>query len=77
MTANSGGPIRIAIKAMGPMQRMVTTSLEKSPNTDENSAISSALRDFFFRVSAGPSKVVATAAPVPGMDTKMAGMLPP
>ena len=28
-------------------------------------------------VRAGPSKVVATAAPVPGMATRLAGLLPP
>ena len=30
-----------------------------------------------FRVRAGPSKVVAMEAPVPGMPTRMAEMLPP
>ena len=67
----------MAISAMGPIQRMVTTSLDRSPKTDENRAISIALRDCFFFVSAGPSNVVATAAPVPGMDTRIAGTLPP
>ena len=52
-------------------------SLLKSPKIDENSAMSSALRDWPFLVSAWPSNVVATAAPVPGIDTRIAGMLPP
>ena len=75
--ASSGGPINSAISAIGPMNRMVTISLDRSPNTEENSAISSALRACLFLVRAGPSKVVATAAPVPGIDTRIAGMLPP
>ena len=55
----------------------VMMSLEKSPKTDAKRAISMAFRACPFLVSAGPSKVVATAAPVPGIETKMAGMLPP
>lgn len=51
--------------------------LAVSPNAEAKSAISIALRDWPFLVSAGPSNVVAIEAPVPGIDTRIAGMLPP
>ena len=75
--ASSGGPINSATTAMGPIMAMVMMSLVRSPLTEANRAISSAFRPLPFLVKAGPSKVVATAAPVPGIDTRMAGMLPP
>ena len=78
MTANtSGGPIKSVTMAMGPMSARVKMSDSVSPMVEENSAISSAFRPWPLRVSAGPSKVVAMDAPVPGMPTRMAGMLPP
>ena len=77
MAASSGGPIFMARIAMGPMNKIVRISLDRSPLTEAKSAISMALRDCPFLVKAGPSNVVATAAPVPGMETRIAGMLPP
>ena len=77
IAANSGGPIISARMAMGPISTRVMRSLDISPKTDANRAISMALRPCRFLVSAGPSNVVATAAPVPGIETRIAGMLPP
>ena len=77
IAANSGGPNNNATAAIGPISAMVIRSLVRSPVTDENKAISRAFRASPFLVRAGPSKVVATAAPVPGMDTSMAGIEPP
>ena len=77
IAASSGGPIRRATSAMGAMSRSAMISLEKSPMTEANKAMSRALRACPFRVSAGPSNVVATAAPVPGTEIRIAGMLPP
>ena len=77
IAASSGGPNCSAIRAIGPIRRMVTTSLERSPNTEATSAMSSALRACFLRASGAPSRTVATAAPVPGIDSRIAGMLPP
>ena len=77
MAAISGGPIIRAIIAMGPIIATVANDERKSPMAEATSAISRALRDCPFRVRAGPSKVVAMAAPVPGMLTRIAGMLPP
>ena len=78
MTANtSGGPIKSVMMAMGPMSARVKMSDSVSAMVEENSAISSAFRPSPLRVSAGPSNVVAMDAPVPGMPTRIAGMLPP
>jgi len=77
MAASSGGPTLKAMNAIGAMKNRVRTSLEKSPKTEAYSAISKAFLPWPFLVKEGPSNVVATAAPVPGMDTRMADMLPP
>ena len=78
MTANtSGGPMSSVMMAMGPMSASVKMSESVSAMVEEKSAISSAFRPSPLRVSAGPSNVVAMDAPVPGMPTRIAGMLPP
>tara|TARA_A100000164_G_scaffold361693_1_gene376782 strand:- start:355 stop:891 length:537 start_codon:yes stop_codon:yes gene_type:complete len=77
IAANSGGPINNAINAIGPIRRIVTISLEKSAITDEKRAVSSAFLPLPFFVKGGPSKVVATDAPVPGNETSIAGIEPP
>lgn len=77
IAANSGGPINNAIKAIGPIRRIVTISLEKSAITEENNAVSSAFLPFPIFVKGGPSKVVATDAPVPGNEIRIAGIEPP
>ncbi len=76
IAANSGGPINNAINAIGPIKRIVTISLEKSAMTDENRAVSSAFLPLPCLVNGGPSNVVATDAPVPGRETKIAGIEP-
>ena len=40
IAANSGGPINKAIRAIGPINKIVTISLEKSAITDEKRAVS-------------------------------------
>ena len=74
---SSGGPNCMTRKAMGNIMRIVKISLVVSPKTDENSAISSAFRDLPCWVNLIAVRDVATAAPVPGMEIKIAGMLPP
>ena len=77
IAANSGGPINNATKAIGPINNIVTISLEKSAITEENRAVSRAFLPFPCFVKGGPSNVVATEAPVPGSETKIAGIDPP
>ena len=77
MAASSGGPINNATNAIGPINNIVTISLEKSAITEENRAVSRAFLPLPCLVSGGPSNVVATEAPVPGSDTKIAGIDPP
>ena len=73
----SGGPIIKVIIAIGPINKIVKISEIRSPLTDENNAISNAFLPCPFLVSAGPAKVVAIDAAVPGIPTSIAGMLPP
>lgn len=77
MAKTSGGPMSSVSSAMGPIRLMVMMSEIRSPETEETSAISSALRPLPCRVSDGPSNVVAMDAPVPGIPTSIAEMLPP
>ena len=77
IAANSGGPINNATNAIGPIKRIVTKSLDKSPITEEYNAVSRAFLPLPNRVKGGPSNVVATEAPVPGRPTKIAGIDPP
>ena len=57
--------------------KRVTDALEKSAITEENNAVSNAFLPFPILVNGGPSKVVATDAPVPGNETSIAGIEPP
>ena len=77
IAANSGGPINKAIRAIGPINKIVTISLEKSAITDEKRAVSRAFLPLPIFVKGGPSNVVATDAPVPGNETSIAGIDPP
>jgi hypothetical protein len=77
MAESSGGPMSKATMAIGTIRNSVMTSLDRSPKTDANNAISSAFLPLPLRANAGPSIVVAIDAPVPGTPIRMAGMLPP
>ena len=63
-----------AMSAIGPMRKSVRMLLAVSPNAEAKRAISIALRDWPFFVRAGPSKVVAIEAPVPGIETRIAAV---
>ena len=75
--AISGGPKPSTMAATGMIITSVKMSLKVSEMAEANSPISSALRGCPFLVSPWPSKTVAMEAPVPGMEIRMAGTLPP
>ena len=73
----SGAPKRMAAMASSGAQVTRATPLKVPPRKEAQVAMSRALSDCPFAVSLGPSRMVAAAATVPGVPTRMAEMQPP
>jgi len=75
--AYSAGPNRIATAARTPAPKIRTMSENESPNTEANRTVCMAFPPFPRRARGLPSMTVAAAAGVPGVRSRMAGMLDP
>ena len=73
----SGAPKLMATRASGTERKTREQTPNRPPNTEESSAVSRAFCACPFRAMGCPSKVVHSAAAVPGVLMRMEGMLPP